>query len=548
MPVPTDRNLASLRDLYDRISGAIARFSFVRAVVFAIAAFALASALNAISSSQANQIIEQLGKTFEITQTQPDFKDLFLNAIYSGSFSKNPTAADEAESGKSETDSTASSEVPPKREATEEEKEKAKITQKALIEQLRKIADDAFTFTFKAPLLGVDIKVDLRFWGFLLLPFVILAEVYLCILRFKRKTIHTLASLMVKRDHANATLADQLQFSSGNDSAFIRHPSQYEIAISLIGAAALAIYVAQAGARFWQTWSTDSKALLINAYAFVAIYGVAYVAYARRQLSKPVLIARGLNPPIGWVFTLGRAVSSWIRSMAKRIRPRLGFGMGGLIIVSTLWLLVGAPFCEQPRTGLEYVMKPDGWFSGPMGMAYFDTHNQIIRAFYLLGLLLAAVSGLLAVYSIFKSRILRPSRLTLVLGDFTIAVCVFFVTDLCFGNVLDFINLSAFWKNFTPGEFSVSLVALCVAIALWVVPMLAWLRYRHVQYQNVFTRWPLKRRWVLRWYYPQIILAAVCTCTGLWSHSPPLIGVPVFVVGIAILAATYSRVVRRARS
>ncbi len=545
VPVPTDRSLAGLRELYDKINSTIARFSFIRAVVFAIGAFTLASALNAISSSEANQIIEKLKEMFEITQSPPDFNDTFLTAIYARSFSKDSAVAKESTAEGTQPAETVSPEASAKREITEEEKEKAKATQETLVDQLRKIANDAFLFTFKAPLLGTDIKVDLRIWGFLLLPLVILAEVYLCILRFKRKTIHTLASLIVKRDASNATVADQLQFSQRNKSIFLRHPAQYEIAISLIGAAMLAIYVAQAGATFWQSWSTDSKAFLINAYAFVGIYGVAYVAYARRQLNKPVLIARGLNPPIGRFLKISRAVVASVRSVARRIWARLSLGIGGLMIVSTLWLLVGAPSCEKPRTGIDYLKKPDGWLSGPLGQAYLDPHNQIIRVFYLLGLLLAVLSCLLLLCSIFNSSVLQPGRWTFILGDFGVALCLFFVTDLCFGNVLDFINPSSVWKNFELGDFSVTLIAVLLATGLWILPTWAWLRYRHRQYQNRSLAWPSKRRWLLRWYYPQIIFAAVCTCTGLWSQSVPLIGVPVFVLGIAIVAASYSIITKR---
>jgi len=602
VPVPTDRNVASLRELYDKISTTIARFSFLRAVVFAIGAFTFASALNEISSSEVEQIVEELQKTFEITGTAPHFDDIFLTAIYPPSFFQKassapeegqtgarepadtassesarndeawdraivaakaresagkeearpePTAADTANSENARKKEvtpeptaagTASAETARKRAVMEDEKNKATEKQKTLVDQLSKIAKDSFTLTFKAPLIGTDIKIDLRIWGFLLLPLVILAEVYLCVLRFKRKTIYTLASLVVKRDVSNATVADQLQFSQRNTSAFIRHPAQYEIAVSLIGAAVLAIYVAYAGAKFWQTWDTGTQVLLINAYAWIAIYAVAYVAYARRQLNKPVLIARGLNAPVGRSFRTARAFSASIRSIVRRIRPRLSLGTGGLMIISTLWLLVGATECAGPWTGLQYIKNPNGWWGG--GDAF---RNQIIRVLYLVGLLLAALSLFLVICSIFRSRALRRTRLTLILGDIAVAISLFFITDFSWGVVLADINPGSGWKKFDLGELSLSLVAIFLAIGLWIFPIWAWVRYRHQRYMNRSINRPARQRWLLRWYYPQIVIAAFFTCTGLIGP-PRLFGVPVFILGIVILAGTYSVMATRETS
>jgi hypothetical protein len=556
MPVPTDRNVATLRELYDKISTTIARFSFVRAVIFAIGAFTFASALTEISSSDVEQIVERLHKTSEITGTEPDFGyDIFLYAIYPPSFFKkdssapekpqsgemepagtaNPETVAKAESAEQSTAAPASvPETTGKPEVTAEEKSKASDTQKKLVDQLKEITNKAFTLTFKAPLLGTDIKVDLRIWGFLLFPIVVLAETYLCVLRFKRKTIYNLASLVVKQDRSNAAVADQLQFAHPNTSAFMRHPAQYEIAVSLIGAAVLATYVAYAGGKFLGTWGSEAQVLLINAYAWITIYAVAYVAYVRRQLNKPVLTARGLNAPVGNFLKTARAFGALVCSIVRRIPPRLNLGAGGLMIISTLWLLVGATMCEGQRTGLEYIKRPNGWWSGESPF-----ENQIIRVLYLLGLLLAAISLLLILCSIFSSKVLQRTRLTLILGDVAVVVTLFFITHLSWGIALGYFNPLFHWKTLQPGKFSEALVAIFLAIGLWVLPISAWVRYRHRRYKHRYLNRPAKQRWLLHWYYPQIAVAAFCICTGLIGGAR-LIGVPIFILGIAILAGTYS--------
>src|SRR5205823_3896051 len=127
------------------------------------------------------------------------------------------------------------------------EVENAKKEQAALEGQLTKIASEAFTFAFKAPLLGTEIKLDLRVWGFILVLCFIFWEVYLFVQRHKLRTLQRIAGLVAARAPEDATLLDHLLFrwDGRHRAAFGRHPARFEFVASLIGAVALIAYLCQ---------------------------------------------------------------------------------------------------------------------------------------------------------------------------------------------------------------------------------------------------------------------------------------------------------------
>lgn len=522
MPSLNAKNISEVRDEYDRISKAITRFSIVRATIIGIAAFVLASGLNAISSSEVNKIVDDLKANFQITQVSPEFNDTFLSAIYSRSFIATPSPTPAA--------NTPDQAVPV---VSEEQKQQAQNKENELVEKLKAEAQKAFDLSLTAPLLGTKIDVDLRFWGFLIPILVIFSETYLAILRYKRRLVFKIGSLMTRRDPDNASSWSLIQFSERHNRLppLLRYPAQYEWAVSCICGIALAYYVGASGKQFWDSWDSGSKIFLLEIYIFIAIYAVAYVAYAQRQLRSQILPFRGLRRPQlsgpGLAHVLTRRGADFLR----RVPAKLNLVSGSLFALCTLWLVV-ASGCEGTRTGYQYLRKPGtGWLSGPLDVSdWFDKsyHPYVVWTFYLAGILLAAVS-LILVWRFQNMRNCRKfaSRAR----DLAAVTCMFFVTNLCFGDLLSWtLTFEAQWNW-------LNLIVLVPALLIWVVPIAAWIQYRQKKFR-------FKRRALLRWYQPQIAFATFFCLADLFTNRTPRIGVPVFVAGVALVAAAYAAFAR----
>src|SRR4029077_7764757 len=248
--------------------------------------------------------------------------------------------------------------------------------------------------------LGTKIDIDLRFWGFVIPILAIFSESYLAILRYKRRLIFKIGGLRVRQDSDNASSWDLIQFSEENKRLppLMRHPAQYEAAVSWVCALALICYVGFSGKDFWASWDSSSMLVLIEFYLLIAVYAVAYVAYARRQLRSQILRLRGLRGPQLFAAGVPYIFGRWILNLARRVPAKLNVVSGSLFAFCTLWLLV-AHGCEGKRTGFQYLQRAsDGWLSGPVDVSdLFNTslHPQVVRAFYLAGLLLGAFSLLL---------------------------------------------------------------------------------------------------------------------------------------------------------
>jgi hypothetical protein len=302
------------------------------------------------------------------------------------------------------------------------------------------------------------------------------------------------------------------------------------------------LYIAIAGLPFWSGWDPSAKYGVIDLYAIFLVYALAYVAYTRRQLNQQITAIDGLRLPRHPVFQRLHDAGSFVRSAAKRVFPQVSLMTGAIMILATLGLLVGAPFGCEPRTGMGYLHDPKGWLVGPLrGLNAMDqTHNNLIVVLYATGLLLAAASVALAMCSLFSRKLLGSNLLIAVLSGLATIVCLFFLTDLPFGHVLDFCFSSS--SGDSPDRL-VELVWWTIAIFLWPVPIGLWLWFANSNKMRQRERWPSLRISLGRWYAPQLG-AAVIVVAGSLFEKYKLIGVPIFLAGIMLLAATYERLLR----
>jgi hypothetical protein len=552
------KNLEVLRGEYDKLGTRIARLAFIRTTLFVLFVFSLASAFQAISSHDASGIVDRIRELMKITKDEPELS-YFLKAIYfprpgidakltvtspmgevTGGDQTTPSTAEAATSSTPTGISAPEKQTPSAAEL--EELTKAKQEQANLVARLTTIANEAFTFAFKAPLLGTEIKLDMRIWGFILPFCFIFWEVYLAILRHKLRTLHRIASVIAVRTPKEATVLDHVLFrwDGRRSGAFSSHPAQFEFLISLIFGTALIVYLCIEGHGFWEGAEADTKRQLIELYGFVVVYAASYGAYVRRRISAQADDIEGFERVTNWAGRALAFVRSRLSSYVRRLWPEVNLATGSTMIIGTLWLLVGAPSgCEQ-RTGWGYLHHADGWLVGPVcgmgaGMniipAKFtpgvwhmpaDWHNSLIAALYAVALAVAGVTLVLLLISLARRRRIGPGRSTLFLSSASTVMALFFLTELAVGQLLDIQwFLLPLWL-----------------MPLWLIPIWIFWRYAYSKRGTLRAAWPSVRKSLFYWYAPQAAVGLIVS-VGTLFEDHPLVGVPVFVCGLAVLALGY---------
>jgi hypothetical protein len=383
---------------------------------------------------------------------------------------------------------------------------------------------------------GTDVRLDLRIWAFLLPLAVILSEIYLWVLRYKRGILYDLGRFLAQSEPASTTAVDSLRFVDQNHTgaAFTRHPGEFELACTFLGGFALLLYVANTGLPFWNGWDAFSRYALVNFYGVFIVYAIAYVAHVKRQLDRQIATVKGLRPPRSRILEQWQRAAAWIGSGARRLRPRLKLSTGSVMVLGTLWLLVAAPMGCEPETGLGYLQEPKGWLVGPIcGFGAMDTlHNYLIAALYVTGLLVAVATLLILFASLSWRRLLSPNKLVTVVGGAATVVYLFFISDLSFGHVLDLPGIPELYPLWWP-------VIWLAIFALWPVPIFLSIWFVNTREPRRRAAWPGLHLSLRRWYAPQIGVAAIVAAGTLFLDHK-LIGVPIFVLGMGLIATSYT--------
>lgn len=344
--------------------------------------------------------------------------------------------------------------------------------------------------------------------------------------------------MVAERAPGDATVLDQLLFRWGGrrPAAFSRHPAQFEFAASLIGGVALVVYLCLEGRGFWKGTDPGSKRQLIELYGFVIVYAVGYGAYVKRQINAEALAIEGFEPVMSYPGRFLAFARSRLTAYARRLWPEVNLVTGSTMVIGTLLLLVGAPFGCKERTGWRYLHHPDGWLVGPVtgfgaGFDMFavnanadwhnaDLHNLLIATLYGMGLAVASFTLLMLLVSLARRKRLGPGVIPLCLAIATTVLALFFLTELAIGQLLDFRPYGL------------------LSLLFWLIPMWTWWRYTHSKRGALRADWPRVRRSLFYWYAPQAGAATIVSVGTLFEEHP-LVGVPVFICGLAILALGY---------
>jgi len=117
--------------------------------------------------------------------------------------------------------------------------------------------------------------------------------------------------------------------------------------------------------------------------------------------------------------------NAWVGHLIALVRPRVSLASGSLLVLLTLLLPIGYEACAPQRTGYE-LMRGKGDWPTLMGIA----SSRAGRDFYILVLLVASVTLLLALASAVRPGVMRSTLLIPRLAFLAGAVSLFLVCDI----------------------------------------------------------------------------------------------------------------------
>ncbi len=376
-------------------------------------------------------------------------------------------------------------------------------------------------FGVKAPIPGVDITIDLRYWifGFPILFFV--SGIYLHILRKKISMLRILGSYRLQAGSYDVTQVDRLLF--GNDSSqmetpFTKFPASLEALLFISCYLFLPVYLIYVGAPFWRYWDTSSTIGIALVLLTLTYYAIAYAHFATQRLDHQLVALTQQDPQRNLINTMldrSKCIINWLRIV---IPHKVTLSAGGLLIILTLFLTMTQESCGKTKhNGLDIVRGAQGatWFTADTIFGVNSAYNNIARVVYIISICLAVITIIVALI-----RGIQRGRIALFLSTITFMIFLFSVIDFS-------LNVPLFSNWFIP-----------VKLLFWLVPIFLWLRY------SLFARNP--ERWLgirsvlLTLYTPILVLAYLVV-----GQRVDLPGLVIFLSGLSLLKLGYMQMARR---
>ena len=368
-------------------------------------------------------------------------------------------------------------------------------------------------FAVKAPVPGVDITIDLRYWIFSLPILYFLSGIYLHILRKKIYVVTMLGSHRIQAGR-DVTQMDRLLFcgSSPARPAFSRFPASLETALFMFSYLFLPVYLFYVGAPFWSSWTTSSIIWNVVVLLTLTFYAIAYAHFAAQRLDQQLVALTKQNSQRNLINSLlerSKRIINWLRNT---VPPKLTLSTGSLLIILTLFLAMTQESCGETKyKGWDIVrgVPRATWFTANWVFGGVDTsYNSIARLVYIIAVCLAVTTIVVAVV-----RPLQRAWIVLFLSKITFIVFLFGLNDFWLG-ILNWIKL-----------------------VVWVVPIFLWLRY------SVFAdnreRWVGIRSALVVLYTPVLPIAYFVAV-----QRSDLPGLFVFLTGLCILTLGYMQAPR----
>ena len=306
---------------------------------------------------------------------------------------------------------------PQKKDPTAAEKKQAADCQAQLEGNLEDSAQK--WFGVKAPIPGVDISLDLRYWIFILPPLYFLSGIYLHALRKKLELLRTLGAQRLKTAKPDEiTSLDRLYFEA--DPVYLRSPSNLATMLFVACYLFLPVYLVYRGAPFWTYWEAESLEMIIFGFLVLTLYSVSYAHLVTNKIDQE--IAGITNRPLShnWIRSLLAAAGQFIRGLASRVSPRLPLLIGSTLVLLTLFLTITQSGCEVKRySGYQVVLGEQGadWFTAVGLFGAVSSFSWVWRVIYCVSLMLAFVVLILILvprlYRLLSRNRFRKAVLTL---------------------------------------------------------------------------------------------------------------------------------------
>ena len=370
-------------------------------------------------------------------------------------------------------------------------------------------------FGVEAPIPGVKVNLDLRYWV-ILLPFLFfLSGIYLHTLRMKRRVVEALAAHKLSCvSPEDVSPVSSLYFDK--HSRYKRFPGGLGEAIFITIYLLLPIYLLIVYLSLAEEWSDGSLLGMSLPFGTLLLYSVSYGHLVTNRLHDEIVRVTNQPPPPNFLRSALNRVKAVIQSIAKRVSPRFPISLGSVLLFITLTLTISHNGCADKRyTGYDIVVGTEGaeWYIAQNfifeTVSSFDATEG--RIMYTMVLLLALVSAMLVLIPPFYSQLSKKRfRQSLLILSFGAVVLTF--------------------KEFSSGYLFLAPWSGLNGLIVWLVFMVCWIWYSLSTQTARRQKWKRIRVPLLVFSIPFMFMAWLYAFDHLY-----LPGLMVYLVGVQIL-------------
>jgi hypothetical protein len=212
-------------------------------------------------------------------------------------------------------------------------------------------------FTVKFSVVGTDLSFDLRLIIVTFPLWLSIAQIYISIIREKRRILRSIGREISTKDSAHVSAVDALMFGP-DEGAFRSYPGK------LVNGSFWAVVATLIGLMVWITGihTTDEGRVLVRLGVIVvlcsAFYSAAFSSWVSTRLREQV------KARLGYELSLDRFGRFWANThrilcdLPTRMRPRLTLIVAGILTISTLVLQTAQLGCEDDRETVHHTSAP----------------------------------------------------------------------------------------------------------------------------------------------------------------------------------------------
>src|SRR6185295_8505284 len=476
-----DKDVEKLREEYRELASRLSKTALIGLSLLFVFVNAFSRAYSRVNGDEVKKALSEINELYKITKERPDMSGIFR-------FFADPSSkADSSETEESSAEPKAAP-IPP------EQVETAREQQKKLARDIEQKADA--WFTIEPSILGTGLEIDVRYWILLLPVLFLLGGSYVYISRTKLSLLRKCLAQCLRESPENGTALDPLLFGSepGKQTAYLRHPSQFEIFLYGLGILGLIGELIVVGWPFWSALDSGFYLWVSGFLALLTFYAAAYSRNAARGLEAQTAALMGVAPEATFADRAWSKGIDWGRRISRpaRLRPRLSLASGSLLTLLSLFLATATSCNSGPRKGYELVlgMHDATWFSAGFLGGY---SSQLVgRTVYTASQVVAVLALALVVVRLLRPSFLQKSWWTSGLCRISVTFSLFLLVDLSFVSI-----------------FGIDFVADLLRLFCWIVPVFLWYRYTITRRPERRERWRAIQSALLVLYAPALLMGLV---------------------------------------